>query len=67
MSATSPTPTAAPSAAKPCPFEHYVKPWLTPYYITVAAVLGAITAVFGALTLALILIVANFNILAWIE
>jgi hypothetical protein len=61
---------ATPSPAtpkKPCPFERYVKPFLTPYYFTVAAVLGAITAVFGAVTIALILIVANFNILTWIE
>jgi len=60
------TPSAS-ATAKPCPFERYIKPYLNPYYLTVAAVLGAITTVFGALTLALILIAANFNILSWIE
>jgi hypothetical protein len=58
---------STPTSNKPCAFERYVKPWLTPYYLTVAAVLGAITAVFGALTVALLLIVTNFNILSWIE
>ena len=58
---------STPTTDKTCPFERYIKPWLTPYYLTVAAVLGAITTVFGALTVALILIVANFNILSWIE
>jgi hypothetical protein len=52
---------------KPCPFERYVKPWLNPYYLTVAAVLGAVTTVFGVLTLVLILIATNFNILGLIE
>ena len=48
-------------------FVRHIKPWLTPYYLVVGAVLGAITTLFGALTLALILIVANFNILSLIE
>lgn len=52
---------------KPRPFERYIKPFLNPYYLTVAAVLGAITTVFGALTAVLILIVTNFNILSLIE
>lgn len=67
MSTPSPAPAVAPITNKPCPFERYVKPWLTPYYLTVAAVLGAITTVFGVLTVTLILIVANFNILGLIE
>ena len=53
--------------AKPCPFERYVKPFLTPYYFTVAGVLGAITAVFVVVTVLLIIVVANFNVLGWVE
>ena len=64
MATTSPSQASATS--KTCLFERHIKPFLTPYYFIVAAVLGAITAVFGALTVALILIVANFNILSWI-
>jgi len=59
--------TSTPVASKPCPFERYLKPLLTPYFFAVAAGLGAISAVFGGLTLVLILIVTNFNILSWIE
>jgi hypothetical protein len=62
MSETSP---AAP--AKPCPFERFVKPFLTPYYFAVAGVLGAITAVFTVVTVLLIIVTANFNILGWLE
>jgi hypothetical protein len=67
MPTPSPAPAATPTTNKPCPFERYIKPWLTPYYLAVAVVLGAITTVFGVLTLVLILIVANFNILGLIE
>jgi len=55
------------ASAKPCPFERFVKPFLTPYYFTVGAVLGAITAVFAVVTVLLIIVVANFNILGWME
>ncbi len=48
-------------------FERRLKPFLTPYYLVVAAVLGAITTVFGIVTLVLIMIVANFNVLSLIE
>ena len=41
--------------------------FLVPYYITVAAVLGAITVGFVVITALLILVAANFNILALIE
>ncbi len=61
------TPSATPTTNKPCPFERYIKPYLNPYYLTVGAVLGAITTIFGGLTALLIIIVANFNILGWIE
>ena len=45
----------------------WVKPYLAPYYLTVAAVLGAITVVFVVITVLLVLVVANFNVLGWIE
>lgn len=61
--ATSSSPSFCPKVL----FERHVKPFLTPYYFVVAAVLGAITAVFGAVTLVLIMIVANFNVLSLIE
>jgi len=48
-------------------FERFIQPLLVPYYLFVAVVLGAISAVFGGLTLALLLIATNFNILSLIE
>jgi len=44
-----------------------LKPFLVPYYITVAAVLGAITVVFAVVTVVLVLVVTNFNVLGLIE
>ena len=67
MSAPSPTAQVPAQPKFKCLFERHIKPFLTPYYIVVGAVLGGISAVFGALTVALILIVTNFNILSWIE
>lgn len=68
MSTTSPAAQGAtPETPKPCPFERYVKPWLTPYYITVAGVLGGITVGFAVMTLLLIIVIANFNVLGWME
>lgn len=63
------TPSASPSATTKAKelFERHVKPFLTPYYLTIAGVLGAITAGFGALVVVLILIVTNFNVLGWME
>jgi hypothetical protein len=64
------TPSATASTAAPhrpfCPVE-FVKPFLVPYYLTIAAVLGAITTVFVVLCLVLVLIVTNFNVLGWME
>jgi hypothetical protein len=40
---------------------------LTPYNITVAAVLGLATAGFGALIAVLLLIATNFNLLGFVE
>ena len=61
MSTSSPAASASPSLIE------RLKPYTAPYYLTVAAVLGAITAIFAAVTVALILIVTNFNILGWWE
>ena len=43
------------------------KPYLVPYYLTVAAVLGAATVGFVIVTVLLIVVVANFNVLGLIE
>jgi hypothetical protein len=59
--------TSTAATAKPCPFERYLKPFLTPYYFAVANVLGGITMVFVVVTVLLILVVANFNLLDCIE
>jgi hypothetical protein len=61
MSTSSPTASAAPSLIE------RLKPYTAPYYLTVAAVLGAISTVFVVVTVVLILIVTNFNILGWWE
>ncbi len=45
----------------------WLKPYLNPYYITLAAVLGAITVVFVVVTVLLILVATNFNVLGLIE
>jgi hypothetical protein len=57
---------SAPPAPKFCLMER-VKPYLAPYYLTVAAVLGAITVGFVVLTVLIVLVVTNFNVLDWIE
>jgi hypothetical protein len=44
-----------------------VKPYLAPYYLAVAAVLGAITVGFGIVFVLLGLVTANFNVLGWME
>ncbi|MCE0523175.1 MAG: hypothetical protein LV480_09725 [Methylacidiphilales bacterium] len=67
MSTPSPANKASAPVARPyCPIE-LMKPFLVPYYLTIAAVLGAITAGFVVVTALLILVVTNFNLLGWIE
>jgi hypothetical protein len=67
MSTSSPAaPASAPTTPKFCLMER-VKPYLAPYYLTVAAVLGAITLGFAIVFVLLALVVANFNVLGWIE
>ena len=71
MSASSTSSPASTPVGKPyCPVEwaqKRLKPYLVPYYLTVAGVLGAITVGFVVLTVLLILVVANFNVLSLIE
>ena len=65
------TPSSAAQASAPTPLPfwlmEWVKPYLTPYYLTVAAVLGAITVGFGIVFVLLGLVTANFNVLGWME
>ena len=49
------------------PLLKWVKHHSTPYHLTVAVVLGLVTAGFGALVVVLIIIATNFNVLGWIE
>jgi hypothetical protein len=41
--------------------------YAVPYYLTIAGVLGAVTVLFAVLTIVIVLIVTNFNILGLIE
>jgi len=66
--------TAAPASASTnrpyCPIEwvkKHMTPYLAPYYLTVGAVLGAITVGFVVVTVMIIIVVTNFNVLGWIE
>jgi hypothetical protein len=45
----------------------HIKPYLVPYYLTLAGILGAITAVFVVIVVLMILVVTNFNVLGWME
>jgi hypothetical protein len=61
MSSTSPKP------AKPyCP-STWLAPHLTPFNLTVASVLGGLTAVFFTVIALLIIVALNINVLGWIE
>jgi len=67
---SSSNPAPAPTDKPYCPVEwaqKRLKPYAAPYYLTVAGVLGAITFGFVTITVLLILIVANFNVLSLIE
>ena len=70
---STPSPAAQASTPPPPKFcliewvKEHAKPYLVPYYLTVAAVLGAITVGFAVVTVLLILVVTNFNVLGLIE
>ncbi len=64
------TPTTAATATpttKPRTFVEILKPYLVPYYLTVAGAIGAITVGFVVVIALLIIVVANFNVLGWVE
>jgi hypothetical protein len=63
---TSAAPASAPTTKPYCPVE-LIKPYLVPYYLTVAAVLGAITVGFVVVFVLLGIVTANFNFLGWVE
>ncbi len=44
-----------------------MEPYAVPYYITYGAILGAITVGFIVLTLVIVLVATNFNVLGLIE
>jgi hypothetical protein len=71
MSTPSTAAQASASTNRPyCPVEwvkKHMTPYLAPYYLTVAAMLGAITVGFVIVTVLLILVVTNFNVLGLIE
>ncbi len=66
MSTSSPA-AQVPSPIRKAPLSERIKPYTVPYYLTVAGVIGAITAGFVVVIALLILVVANFNVLGWIE
>ena len=66
MSTPSSAVQATPRTPKFCLIEK-AKPYLVPYYLTVASVLGAATVGFLVVIVLLILVVANFNVLGLIE
>ncbi len=65
------TPSPAPEVSAPFPsvawFREEWRSFLTPYYLTVAAVLGGVTVLFVVVTAVLVLIATNFNVLGWWE
>ena len=67
MSTPAPTPPVSFPFPVPAWLIERMKPFLSPYYLVIGAVLGAITAGFVALTVVLILVATNFNLLGLIE
>jgi hypothetical protein len=60
----------ATTTTKPSPLaavKKRLEPYLVPYYLTLGAVLGGITVGFVVLTLVIVLIATNFNVLGLIE
>ncbi|HEX4139957.1 MAG TPA: hypothetical protein VHY09_06385 [Candidatus Methylacidiphilales bacterium] len=59
------------SKAAPAPtfavLKKRLEPYFVPYYLTVGAVLGGITVGFIVLTLVIVLVATNFNVLGLIE
>lgn len=60
------TPALEPKTA-PVDLKKRLAPYFAPYYLAVGTVLGGITVVFVVLTLVIVLVATNFNVLALIE
>ena len=60
------TPASAPFPS-PAWLRKHGKAYLTPYYLTLAAVLGVATVAFVALIVVVVLIATNFNVLGAVE
>jgi hypothetical protein len=60
------TPTSATAKPALSPLE-LLKPYLAPYYLTVAGVLGALTVGFVVVIVLLAIVAANCNVLGWVE
>ena len=62
---------ATSSNAAPTPgfagIQKRLAPYCVPYYLSLGAVLGGITAVFVVLTLIIVLVATNFNVLGLVE
>lgn len=66
--------TSAPEIIQPVTFparlawlQHRMRHRIRPYHVVVAAIVGLITAVFAVITLVIIIVAANFNVLGWVE
>ena len=62
--------TTSTTTDKPCPLatlKKRLEPFLVPYYLVYLALIGAITTGFIVLTLVIVLVATNFNVLGLIE
>jgi hypothetical protein len=48
-------------------FQLLIKPHTMPFHVAAAALAGLITVVFLVITLLMIMVATNFNVLGWIE
>jgi uncharacterized integral membrane protein len=67
MSAPAPAKASAPEKPFAVRAKELATPYLAPYYLTIAAVLGALTTGFVVVILLLMIVVANVNVLGWTE
>jgi hypothetical protein len=61
-----PNPALFPLSSRAWLMKHW-KPLLAPYYLTIAALLGAATVGFLVVIGLLVLVATNFNLLGWME
>ena len=66
--------TSAPEVVQPVTFparlawlQHQMRHRIRPYHVVVAAIVGLITTVFAVITLVIIIVATNFNVLGWVE